>query len=107
VSEPRKKQDGRRAPARGAVVTDDVEKAQPLGVALELDVAEEHIDSVAQLDGIVKRSSGTRDSEVVGRRNGGRDSAQNRRMIVDDADAHDSVHRASVRVRTAPGLGAD
>jgi hypothetical protein len=28
-------------------------------------------------------------------------------MIVDDADAHDSVHRASVRVRTAPGLGAD
>ena len=83
MPEPRQQQD-RRAVRGGA---GRVNHGEPLGATVELDVADQDVDKRDEIERLRQRSAGTGEDQIVGGGDGCRDGRDDRRMVVDDADA--------------------
>ena len=104
--EPGQEDDGRRAAGRSARdrsrVVERLEDAQPFRVAVELDVADQHVHVGRQAEGVVHRPGRADQGKVhrrLDRRGHGR---QHGRVVVDDPDADPG--RGPMRVRDGRSL---
>jgi len=80
---------------------------QPLGVSIELDVADQHVDVGRQSEGVIRRPCCADEHEIPGRLDRGRHRGQHRRVIVDEADADPRCKVLWVRDEWSLGAGAE
>ena len=71
----------------------NLEHPKPGGF-LELDVAQEHVGSAQQFDGILESPSRSGKGQVRIGVDGGRDRRENRRVVINDPDPDRSIHRS-------------
>ena len=78
---------------RGSLLACHLEHANALGLALELDVAQQDVHVRQQKKGVIQGVTRAGQDEVVGLVDRSTDGGQDGRVIVDDADADRARHR--------------
>jgi hypothetical protein len=64
-----------------------LEDPQALGMPIELNIADQHVDVGSQSEGVIRRLCRADEREIASRLDGGRHGGEDRRVIIDDADA--------------------